>query len=288
MNQHGTVRGLAKVETMTAAPPGVLRGRIAALGMAAVLALAAAPTMRAQDAAAQDVAPLTADRPGQATPPALVGEGTVQLEAGIAAGSVDVATTVSTLRTPIVARIGVLPTLELRVGGEYFSERISERDTSAQAPERSGVQAVAVGGKVFIAREQGFMPDLALLVQMTLPFGDEALRPKYVAPQVTVLAHTTLSDALGLYTNAGGLWSGSDAVATGTYNALLSFSPGALSCFVELYGSLSPAASPKHAFDAGLAWGASADLQLDLSGGVALTSPTEYFVAAGITLRAVR
>ena len=96
-----------------------------------------------------------------------------------------------------------------------------------------------------------------------------------------------LSSSLNLYYNIGAYWDGATPSGTGLYSLLLGASlSNSLSAFGELYGNLKTGALPLHAADAGLALVVAPNLQLDLYGGVGITTNApDYFINAGISLR---
>lgn len=244
------------------------------------------------EAHAQEPPAIATDRPGQTTPPSILTPGHLQIEAGFQlAGDTPDESGPSTriLSTPqLLARIGLLPAMELRLQGELRSTRTSAdgMETSSHA----GIAGAAIGTKVGITAETGAIPEMALGVTLGLPIGDAIYRPANVAPAAYLAFRSGLSPTLNLYYNLGGAWDGSNGAGTGSYSVLLAdaFS-GSLSGFVEIYGTLASAAGPIHAADAGLAYVVAANVQLDLSGGAGITgSATDYFINGGISLRLPR
>jgi hypothetical protein len=128
----------------------------------------------AAPAAAQEVRPLCADRPGLETPACTVDAGHVQVELGIGDWILDRQPDVRTdtiLAGDVLARIGLTDTLEARVGWTAYGHQ-RERDRAGGA-----VDKVARTGDVTIGFKQNFRnPDgsglsIALLPYATLPTG---------------------------------------------------------------------------------------------------------------------
>ncbi len=237
-------------------------------------------------AAAQTPGPISTDRPGQATPPALLSPGFTQIEAGFQyAADGPEERRVTTLGLPgAVIRIGMLERMELRLGGEFRSLTTAIGDANTTI---SGAASLSLGTKIAIAAEEGAIPETAFLLTLGLPVGNEDFRPQSVAPTFALSTRNALSNTTNLYLNLGGSWDGLNGTGTGFYAALLGATlVGDLSGFAEVYGAFPPGASPVHAVDAGFAYAAAPNLQLDLFGGTGITdTATDFFVNAGISLR---
>lgn len=243
----------------------------------------------AERASAQDTPPpIATDRPGQSTSPSVLGPGYIQLEAGGQIAGIAPGTESYALPSAL-ARIGLLPAMELRLGAEYRSLR-STGGSSGAATAANGIASVSAGAKIAITPEKGAIPETAFLLTLALPYGSEEFRPAAVAPSFLLAMRSSLGGPFNLYCNLGGSWDGSNGAGTGLYTLALSATiAGDLSAFAELYGSLASGALPVHAADAGIAWVLSPDLQLDLSGGTGITpSAPEYFINAGLSLRLPR
>lgn len=252
-------------------------------------ALAAMTLLNARAQEAGDEPAISTDRPGQATTPSIVRPGDIQIEAGfiIQGDKPDDISSITTLRYPAtLIRIGILPMVELRLTGEYLDESIHD-SSDALTARRSGITASAIGTKVAIAPEEGARPEIGFLVQLGLPVGDEALRPRFVAPMLVLALRNAIGERFNLYYNVSGSWNGIDAAATGGYAGLLSAALASdLSGFVELYGTFAPLSTPLHALDAGFSCVISPDFQIDLFGGIGLTeNAPDYFMSGGISLR---
>ncbi len=259
--------------------------------LAALLPLLAAIALIpvAEPASAQDeLPPLSTDRPGQSTSPSILSTGYLQLEAGAQIAAI--APGAKSYALPLVlARIGLLPAMELRLGAEYRSLRVAAPSSGA-ATAASGIASVSAGAKIAITPEQGAIPETALLLTLALPYGSGNFRPAAVAPSFLLAMRSSPGGPFNLYYNLGGSWDGSSGAGTGLYTLALSATiAGDLSAFAELYGSLGSGLPPAHAADAGIAYPLSPNLQLDLSGGAGITQPApEYFINAGISLRLPR
>lgn len=232
---------------------------------------------------------ISTDRPSQTTPPGVIEPGVLQLEAGVQMVNdrLDSTTTRTYSLPSLSVRIGVLPTLELRLGAEHRMLSVEGFDG-----ETSGLTGVSIGTKVAVAKEEGAMPELGLIAQLALPVGADQLRPASVAPSMTLAFRRALNDAatVNLYGNLLGSWDGTNGTGTGGYTLSLWTVPvGSLSVFAEVYGSFPPGTPPLHSADIGAALPVGNDLQFDLYGGLGLTpGAPDAFINAGLSLRLPR
>jgi hypothetical protein len=161
------------------------------------------------------------DRPGLGLTTVTVPAGTVQIEAGIpAAVATDAGTDARLINTPALVRVGVLSSLELRVGSTLFNR---SRVAVAGATETTdGFGAVEVGTKLgFTTGDNG--PSLALIPSVLLPVdrkfsGD---RPAYTLNGVaswSLPAKLALTTVAGLAVNPDG---DDDHVTSGAFVAVL-------------------------------------------------------------------
>ena len=231
--------------------------------------------------------PFTTDRPGVGDTAYLVPAGYWQLEGGVTyqhdrtQDPLERNTSVSAPNT--VIRLGVLDILELRLlGGEYVYQKTSsgnndEHDHGASAP--------VIGTKVQLIKEGASIPQMALFLNLTLPFGSERLRPDDVTPDFKVAANYAPSDRVSWEGNLGVGWEDGLDNITGIYTTALGVSlTNKFTPFVEVFGNLNGPST--HGFDAGFTYLIFPTLQADLSGGPALTdAATDWFVAAGISYR---
>jgi hypothetical protein len=250
-------------------------------------------------AVAQDA--IETDRPDQTETATVVGAGRVQIEAGVVyessrstmantfgGGETTVDATVMSIPTVLV-RFGLTDLLELRVeGGMQRDERtISVAGTEGVAETVSGTVAPALGFKVELHEESGPLPQMAFIGDLTLPVGEEGYRPEHVAPAFRFTFSHSLGESLALGYNLGAEWSGSDPNGVGIYTVTLAAAlTEALGAYVEAFGEMSTGATPMHMLDGGFTLKPMPNLQLDLSGGLALNEVSpDYFFGAGVSVR---
>jgi len=235
---------------------------------------------------AEEAPSFSCDRPGQAVPPAPVAPGYVQIEVGAQLASTDDGTLAQkTLSVPsALVRVGLTDNAELRLTGELRSVRTGSENAI------SGMTGAGAGLKVRITSERGLIPDLAVVATVGLPVGSASFRPQSVAPTLVIASRSTLSGPVSLYGNIGGSWDGAQGTGTGTYAALLSFTPSeTVGLFAEAYGSFPPATRPLHAVDGGISYVVAPAIQVDIFAGTNITSLTDgFFVNLGVCLRLPR
>jgi len=128
----------------------------------------------AAPAAAQDLRPLCADRPGLETPACTVDAGHVQVELGLGDWILNRGADVRTdtiLAGDILARIGLTGNLEARLGWTAYGHQ-RERDRTTGAVDRTARTGdVTIGFKQNLRNPDGSGLSIALLPYATLPVG---------------------------------------------------------------------------------------------------------------------
>lgn len=246
------------------------------------LALVVAPSGGAAQEASSP--PLVTDRPDFTESAVAVGPGRVQLEAGYSF-SRDGEVRRHDVGEALV-RIGVAPSLELRAGLGSFSVR--DRDRS---PAVSGFDDVSLGTKVVLTgASDGRGPRTALLVDATLPTGEDGFGADGVQPGATLALGWDLPGGVGLganlgYTRGDGRGGRFDELsASGTLSLSLS---GAAGAYVEYFGLYRDAGPADESFvDVGVTYLLGPDLQLDARLGLGLDGPDpDYFTGVGVSVR---
>ena len=246
---------------------------------------------------AQGSEALVTDRPDQTESASIVPSGHIQVELGVAyafedlgnLGSISGRTDVNpgeeiVLSLPaLLVRVGVSETFELRLGGEFSDVK---RDRSDYTEDFSGVGGLVLGGKAKVLDETGVIPQTALLVHLTLPYGNDKLSPERVTSDMRLSMAHTLSEDFGIGYNIG---VESDAVGQlfGLYTLAVGTSiSDQFGTFVELYGNAPWEDDAAHAFDAGFTWLLSDNIQLDISAGIGLTdAAVDNLLSTGVSVR---
>ena len=140
-----------------------------------------------------------------------------------------------------------------------------------------------------------FKPEIAAIVQTTLPVGDGDITSDKLDPAFLVAFSHTLTDQLSLTYNLGSALATSEkedgsqtTLSSALYSASLGYSvTEQLSFFVEIFGEIGLSAedSPISA-DCGLTWLLNDDSQLDFFTGAGLNNEAdEFFVGLGYSIR---
>ncbi len=240
---------------------------------------------------AQDPPPeMITDRPDQTESAAVVPSRSVQIETGFVlendrTNTMDL--TSYTLNTTLI-RIGILQTLELRLGLEYMRQ-IEKNLVNDVTSIDEGFSPLSAGFKIKIADEEGWMPAMAFLAGITLPVtGDKHYRPTYSVPSMRLAFAHTLTERLSLGYNLGAEWDSDNPVPSWFYSAALGFALlPKVGIYVESYGFLPEEGElAEHLVDAGITYLVRPNFQLDISAGAGL-NPGAYdnYFGVGFSLR---
>ncbi|HXV36937.1 MAG TPA: transporter [Myxococcota bacterium] len=255
---------------------------------AGFLGLALACALLAADAAAQS---FSADRPGISNPPHVLKPGEAQLEGGLelARETDGDAPNTRTLTAPgATLRVGVLPFLEARALVDGLI--VEMRDGS---PDRTSASDFALGARARLLDQSGVRPATALDFNLSLPTGSRAVSSDGVDPSGAFLFEWALPGRCTLDVNLG---LGSLSLGAGSSRRAFQVAPSAslgvaigerASAFVEYFATLSDRSlDDDHGVDAGFAWLAARNLQLDVSAGAGLSDAApDYFVSVGAAWR---
>ena len=211
----------------------------------------------ASAAAAQEAPELITDRPDQTESAVTVLPGWVQVEGGITHDPSDM------LVPGVLARVGLAPRLELRLGAEA-----ADLD----------VQQGSLGGKARLWDESGGRPEAALLVQGNVP-----VESGPAGGEVRLSLANTLTERLSVGYNVGASWGDLRAAPAVLYTLALGIGLAERAgAFVELFGE-----DAWPGVDGGLTYLLAPNLQLDVAGGHALRTGGS-FVGVGLSYRLPR
>jgi hypothetical protein len=164
-----------------------------AFGVSVTLFVLSAGPVAAQES-------IITDRPGLGFGTATVPAGTVQIETGFpAAIAIDAGTDMRLINTPALVRVGVLRSLEFRVGSTLFNR--THVDVAGGTETTDGFGALEVGAKVaFPLSKRG--PFLALIPSVLLPV-DRKFSGDRAAYTLNGVASWPLPSGVALTTVAG-------------------------------------------------------------------------------------
>ena len=229
------------------------------------------------DVLADDVGPISAERPGFSSSPIALGPSLVQVESGYQytrdAGDSDLDDHTLPL---LLVRVGLIERLELQLSwaGVSWSE-VGGRDVS-------GANDAGIGLKWQITDPAATVP-LALFAGLSLPIGDDEFTSDEVDP--TIGAFWTYSAGLD--------WFGTVVLSEADNDTSLSNAVGLslpinadTSAYLEYFGNYSDGTGPEHYLNGGVAFLPRYDLQLDLHLGAGLNSRAfDLFVGMGLAHR---
>ena len=238
--------------------------------------------------------PLASDRPDFVEASVTVGMGVRQLEMGYTYFRDDEGNTSFTAHSypEFLFRFGVLADwLEMRVGWNYATlrERIGPFTATV-----SGAEDLYLGIKLGLTPQDGILPEMALVPQMTVPTGHSQLTANQVLPGVNWLYGWDVSDFIGI----GGSTQANIALDPITADEYLEFAQAftinyaiseKVGAYTEWFTFVPTGAefvSTIHFLDAGMVYRVTNDLQLDIRIGKGVSGPaTDYFVGTGAVVR---
>ncbi|WP_022978477.1 transporter [Nevskia ramosa] len=227
---------------------------------------------------------INTDRPDFTDASSTVGLGVLQLETGYTFTKAS-GTESHSWGEPMI-RYGVLANwIELRMA----VAPVTERSTTT----RSGIEDLSLGVKLTLMQQDGLLPGLAVVPQMTVPTGSAKFSADRVLPGINLLYGWDLSDALSMDASTHlNLAVDDDAHSYTEWAQSLSLGLSLtenLSSFFEWYALFpvsSATASIEHYLDVGLTCALSGDLQIDLRVGRGLNDASDdYFVGTGLAFR---
>jgi hypothetical protein len=174
-------------------------------------------------------------------------------------------------------RYGLFENFEIRMGLEYLGNN-----------SVSGLSPLFTGFKVNITGEEGFIPEIALLGGLDLPFtANESFKPENRAASVRVAFSHTLSQRFSLGYNLGVEWDGESVIPGYFYSIAIGAAlTEKLGMFMESYGLIAEKGNSGHLLDAGFTYLVLPNFQLDISGGLGLNeNAADNFLSFGLTYR---
>ena len=240
---------------------------------------------------AQEESPLVTDRPDQTESALVVPAWRLQIETGMAkewvsSGS-DSYDENNRFGTTLL-RYGLFDFMEFRLGSDLLNHQ-SKLPAGASRSD-FGTSPIGVGFKFSVAKENGLVPDIALITSWQIPnTGNKAFSSdKWQHSYVFSFAHT-LSDNWGLGYNLGYEFEGGFDNTAFKYTLVAGYSIASRwGSFVEVYGS--KISTPwDHRTDAGLTFLLFPNFQFDFSGGIGLSNVSaEGFISMGFSWRIPR
>jgi hypothetical protein len=234
--------------------------------------------------------PLGTDRPDFTENSATVGRGVVQLESGYTYSFDDdgVTSTESHSYPETLLRIGMFADwFEARVGWNYAQATSAGLDAS-------GSEDLYLGVKFGLTPQEGILPEMALVPQMTVPTGSDEFTADEVLPGVNWLYGWDINDFLSTAGSTqvnrsiddGSADAYTEWAQSWTFGYTLSEKLGAYTEWYALFPNSADTALPEHYFNGGLTYRINHDVQWDVRAGTGLNDAADDFIAgAGLSIR---
>ena len=238
--------------------------------------------------------PLASDRPDFVEASVTVGRGVAQVEMGY--------TYLFDDDGGVIHKEHSFPEMLWRIGmfAEWFEFRIAHThlvgsDHLLPLPEAnfSGAEDLYLGFKLGLTPQEGVLPEMALIVQTTVPTGHSNLSSHEVLPGLNWLYGWDINDFLSVGMSTQGNKAVDDAgdiyfefAQAITIGYTLSERIGAYTEWFVLVPSGSTAAFTEHYADGGLTFRATNNLQFDIRAGIGLSERSaDYFTGTGVVIR---
>jgi hypothetical protein len=237
---------------------------------------------------------LETDRPDFVEASTTVGKGVLQIESGYTYIRNDDADDNSITHSAgeFLFRYGVYEDwLELRLGVFPFSQSVG---SPAPSTTHSGLDDLYVGAKIALTPQEGFWPEMALVPQMTVPTGHNAVTANKWLPGINWLYGWDVTDfiAIGASTQFNSAVDDesnrkyTEWAQAITINYNLADNVGAYTEWFAFFPTGAESAQVEHYIDGGITYRPNPDMQFDVRAGLGLTGASDvYFVGTGFTIR---
>ena len=231
---------------------------------------------------------LITDRPDATESPNAIPQKSIQIETGAFYESFkEEYSRIETLgyNTTLV-RYGLIKNVELRAGWNIEEVRTFVDDEQLENV-LSGFSPLLLGMKVEFVQENGILPDIGLLVHLSLPFiasTDYSTETTGVDFRFS-FAHT-LNEKSSLGYNLGAQWGNDSSEASYLYTLVYGYSiTDKLGVYGEVYGDFPENSSANHNSDVGLTYLLQNNIQLDATVGKSFTKEQDILVSVGLSIR---
>jgi hypothetical protein len=238
--------------------------------------------------AQEDATPIATDRPGASDSSTLIGKGVLQLETGGQfVKSENASSRIEDYSYNFsLFRYGLLDHMELRLATDFRSIETTDKFSNIQNTT-SGLAPLIVGTKIGIAKEEGWMPQLSFVGNLSLPFAASTdLKPETTAVDFRFLMDHALSDRSSFGYNIGAAIGPENAELAYIYVITYSYSlTSSVTAFSNIYGTFPENSSANHLWDAGFTYLYNNDLQFDITVGSGINTSQDILLNAGLSYR---
>ena len=230
----------------------------------------------AMSSIAQDSNSIVTDRPTQSAASAVQAKGDLLVEYGFVSEKAGDFTNITLAN--LLLRYGVIDGVEIRI-----TQNINQVSSDLDDSKVSGLSPLTIGTKVHLVEENGAVPQISVIGQVTLNNGEEAFKPGETIPELRLNFSNTLSESLSLGYNLGMAFPQDNSQTFYTLVLGYAVSTG-VTVFAEPYGFFQDGVSD-HRFNTGVIYLAKENFQLDLSGGFGLSDVSpDFFIGFGAAI----
>ena len=231
--------------------------------------------------------PLVTDRPDFTEASSVVGLGVGQLEIGYTFTRESAGAQAHSFAEPLL-RYGVFQEwLEFRAGWNYADE-------TANGIGASGSEDLYLGFKIGLTPQEGILPEMAWIPQMTVPTGSAAFTAEKILPGINLIYGWQLSDHLSMAGSTQfnrAVDKGSDRTYTEwaqswTFSLTLTDRCAAYTEWYAFFPHAADTARAEHYINGGWTILLSDDIQWDIRAGKGLNGRADdFFIGTGLSLR---
>jgi len=236
---------------------------------------------------------LESDRPDFTEGSQPIEMGHLQLETGYSFqkdDQSDIETKTHTVAESLL-RVGIMNELELRFSWDAYQKETEDSTRSKSTLEGSG--DIALGFKGRLLQQSGLQPDLSLILELGIPTGSAPDSSDKVVPTAKIIWAYELTDTLGVASNINFSTPYEDTNRFLETAASLSLAQALykdIGAYVEYFGFYANSAAPDQSgtnyLNGGFTWGATENLQFDISAGFGLDEDADdLFGGVGLVCR---
>ncbi len=183
-------------------------------------------------------------------------------------------------------RYGLLKGFELRLAWA-ISETREKYENEVYKITGSGFAPLVLGAKVEIAEEKGLLPDIGMMVHVSLPFlASTDYKPETTGVSFRFAFAHTINEKSGISYNLGARWVDDNSEVTYIYTISYGYSiTEKISAYGEVYGNFPVNDRANHSCDAGLTYLIKNNLQVDATIGTGFTGNQDLLLGAGVSYR---
>ena len=156
---------------------------------------------------------------------------------------------------------------------------LSTKTSTGLSPTRLGIKSV-------IAKEEGWMPEIAFIGNLILESGESIYQSKNSVPEIRFSTSKFISNRFSIGYNLGMEWDDDSPTATTFYTIIFGASFGdKIAGFLEPYGFIREDSQTDSRLNVGVTYLLKSNMQLDVSGGFGITkNAPDSFIGFGCSV----